>query len=451
MLRRGNSLTLRAAAIFISIYLATFVAGLAVVGSASLSSAGERHHAGPDVATAFALDDLRLDPNGPAFRRDGAFARLAARNRSLWLIVEADTGTGRRRFAFGPVPAAASRAFGEYRGIVEAAKFHVPGIARPWSDAVVSRRDTAGGDLWIAAGGIDPATISLGDSFRYFLTQGLLPVLLALGLMGLIAMLVALPLLTRALRPLTADVEAIRPDRPDRRIRESEVPRELLPLARGLNAALDRLSDELTRRKRFIADVAHELRTPLAILSLQIEALQAPQGKEDLRRIVARLSQLVAQMLDVERLSMAARPGREIDLAEIAREVVTDMAPLALAAGYEIGLDSPAEPVMVAGDPQALGRALANLVGNAVAHGGGAGNIRVAVGEDRSVEVSDGGPGIPQALRPQLFEPFSRARWDRDGCGLGLHLTREIMRAHGGEARLVESASGACFRLEFPG
>jgi signal transduction histidine kinase len=246
------------------------------------------------------------------------------------------------------------------------------------------------------------------------------------------------------------DAAAIRPDQPTGRIQEGRVPRELLPLVRAFNAALDRLANELVRRKRFIADVAHELRTPLAIASLQIDALPKNEERKDLQRVMTRLSHLVAQMLDVERLSVAAQCRSEIDLARLASDTIAEIAPMAMAAGYEVSLDASAEPVIVRGDPRALGRAVANLIGNAVAHGNGRGEIRVRVGAWRTIDVIDEGPGVPLSIRNTLFEPFCRERWDRDGCGLGLHLTREIMRAHGGDVSLLPTVSGAAFRLEFP-
>jgi len=445
VLIRNPSLTLRGAAIFVSIYLAIFIGMLVLMSSASLSIEGDGHHAGPNIALTFATEELRAGNRLIKFPQGGPFARLAAKNPSMWLIVE----SGARRSTFGPVPPQALQQFEQYHGVLDSGKFRVPGVQKPLSESSIRRLQTAAGDTVIAAGGVNPATLTIVDGLRYFLRAGLFP-LLMLGGIGLIATLLALPLMTRAVRRVTADAAAIRPDQPARRIEENKVPRELLPLVRAFNGALDRLANELARRKRLIADVAHELRTPLAIASLQIDALPKNEGKNDLQRVMTRLSHLVAQMLDVERLSVAAQSRSEIDLARLAGEAVAEIAPMAMAAGYEISLDADPGPVIVRGDAHALGRAVANLIGNAVAHGNGRGEIRVRVGAWRTIDVIDDGPGVPLSIRNTLFEPFCRERWDRDGCGLGLHLTREIMRAHGGDVSLLPTASGAAFRLEFP-
>ncbi|HEV2746378.1 MAG TPA: HAMP domain-containing sensor histidine kinase [Allosphingosinicella sp.] len=414
------------------------------MSASSLSPDGDGHHAGPAIALSFAAADLRHEGGTVRFAPAGRFADLARRNPSLWLIGERDG----RRFAFGPVPDGGRRLFAVYAGNLDTGKFHVPDLAHPVSDSVIRQRRTGAGIVLIAAGGVNPATLTLADSFLYFMREGLFP-LLVLGGVGLAAMAFTLFLLWNSLKRVAADAASIRPERPNRRIEERKVPHELLPLVRGFNAALDRLSGELARRKRFIADVAHELRTPLAIASLQVDSLKDGGERRALQRVVTRMSHLVAQMVDVERLSLAGQQRTEIDLVALASDVIADMAPMAMEAGYELSLQAPPHPVAVAGDLHALNRALANLIGNAVAHGGGAGQIQIVVGAWRTIDVIDEGPGVPEPLRANLFEPFARERWDRDGCGLGLHLTREIMRAHGGEVVLLASMHGAAFRLEF--
>jgi signal transduction histidine kinase len=302
----------------------------------------------------------------------------------------------------------------------------------------------------MAAGGVDPATLSTRESIDVLLNPGVVVMLATIAVISLLAMLFAIPSFSRALRPVTTDAGAIGPQEPGRRLRENQAPKELLPLVRGFNAALDRLEVELGRRRRFIADAAHELRTPLAVLALRVGALEDEQAKQELRRGLDRLVHIVTQMLDVERLSLTGRERSLLDLVGVTRDVVADLAPTAMKAGYDLSLLAPDAPVVVNGDSHAISRAITNLLGNSIAHGGGAGQLRVVIRENRTIDVIDDGPGVPAALEPELFEPFSRGNQNAEGCGLGLHLTREIMVAHGGEVCLVPGEGGATFRLSFP-
>ena len=446
MLRRQSSLALRAGLVFGTIYVGVFLACLILLSLATISGDGG-NHIGPDLAIAYAQEDMAERPGGAfSLRRGGRFERFAARNPRLWLLAQ----RGGRRLAFGDVPAGAVQIFDREIGTIGLGEFQVPGQRRPLADASMEREEGERGVLWIAAGGVDSASLTLWATARYFLFEGLGILLLVFVVAGIVATLLALPLVTAAVRPIVRAAATLRPDDSSRRLAERLAPRELLPLARSFNSALDRLASELVRRKRFIADMAHELRTPLAVLSLRLDGLPESRGKGDLQRAVTRLSYMVAQMLDVERLSLAGQRRDSLDLTTLAREAVAEMVPMALAAGYDLSLAAPDQPVEVIGDAHALSRALGNLIGNAIAHAGGDGQISVSITPWRTVEVTDEGPGIPDSLRANLFEPFCREYHDRDGCGLGLHLVREIMRAHGGEAVLVETNKGASIRLEFP-
>lgn len=441
MLKQAPSLKVRAVVIFTTLYLAIQAAGFFVFHLDTLSTRNERPHTGPDAALAFASRDLRPTESGFIMVGDGDFARLAAKNPQLWLLVERDG----RRLEIGSVPASALRFTDSDLYAVRRARFRVSEIPYPLGEAVLARRR----DTLFLVGGVDPTTVSPAESLKFYTNNPMFLGLLTLGGGGLVAILIAALFLTTALKPATRQLALIEADQPDHRIQENVVPKEVLPLVRGFNNALDRLAEELARRRRFVANAAHELKTPLAILVLQADALENSETKQDMRRTLNRLSTLVAQMLDVQRLSLGGRQRSAVDLGALAAEIAADLAPLALASGYELSLEAPQEPVVVHGDAPALGRALANLISNAIAHGGGEGDIRIVVGDDRSIEVIDQGPGVPPSLRDDLFEPFVRERWDRDGCGLGLHLTREIMRAHGGEVTLPETESGSAFRLSF--
>jgi signal transduction histidine kinase len=274
--------------------------------------------------------------------------------------------------------------------------------------------------------------------------------LAAIAIISLIAMLIAIPSFSQLLRPITTEAGDIGPQEPGRRLQEAKAPKELLPLVRGFNAALDRLEVELGRRKRFIADVAHELRTPLAVVSLRVDSSDHHEGKEDVRRGLRGLTHLVSQMLDLERLSLSGQQRSSVDLVAIARDLVADLAPMADDRGYDLALIAPDRSVTVIGDAHAISRAMTNLIGNSIVHGGGAGQITVAVRADRTIDVIDEGTGVPAASQPRLFEPFFRGSSNAEGCGLGLHIVHEIMATHGGEASLVPTQRGATFRLKFP-
>ncbi len=445
MLRRTPSLALRAVLTFTAVYIAAIAVFLAVIVVTDDPNRDRNSHTGPRIALSRAAVDLARTENGLRLPRDGGFADMASRNPAIWLIGR----SGDASFSFGRVPDSVARAFERNSLLIESGRFYVPGVERPLANAVVERRRVGSGSILLAVGGVDPKTLGSGDSLGASWGEGVLVILFWIAIVGFAAVLIALPILSRALRPLAAEAASILPQAPARRLDEEKAPRELLPLVRGFNAALDRLASELGRQRRFIADAAHELRTPLAVVTLRVEALQDEADKQELRRGLGRLVHLVSQMLDVERLSLSGRERSPVDLAAIARDVVADLAPTAIKSGYDLSLEAPDAPVTVTGDAHAIARAITNLVGNSVAHGGGAGQILVVVGANRTIDVVDEGPGVPAALQPRLFEPFSRGSSDADGCGLGLHLTREILRAHGGEVSLVPGRRGATFRLSF--
>ena len=397
------------------------------------------------MAVSRAAEDLVRTDTGFRMRANGAFAAMASLNPEMWLIAQ----SGDRNFTFGQVPESLGRAF-EPRGLlVESGRFYVRGLKPPLAFAVVERHQVGSESVILAAGGVNPATLGFGAALRAYWGDDFLVWLARTAVMGFVAMLIALPILSRALRPLAAEAASILPEEATRRLDEKKAPREVLPLVRGFNAALDRLASELGRRKRFIADAAHELRTPLAVVALRVEALQDETDKQELRRGLGRLVHLVSQMLDIERLSLSGRERRPVDLGGVARDVVADLAPTAIKSGYDLSLEAPDTPVIVTGDAHAISRAITNLISNSIAHGGGAGQIRVIVGGTGTVDVMDEGPGVPATMHTRLFEPFSRGSSNPDGCGLGLHLTREIMRAHGGEIELMPAERGAAFRLRF--
>jgi len=400
---------------------------------------------GPSIATAIIKYDLATDHGKLVLRRDAHLTTLESRSPHLWYLIR----RGDQEIAYGPIPADVRLLVQTPLATVKMADFKRIDAKGPEAIGSLIEEDVAASHVVIAAGGIDPSAVTLTMWFRTLIGEGLFLIPLVVSVLTFLGGLTAIPIVLRSLRPTARAAAELDGSDLQRRLPEQGVVKELVPIVRAFNAALDRLSDAFERRRRFIADVAHELRTPLAVLNMHVESLPLNGTKADLQRTVFRLGEMVGQMLDVERLILAGRKHELVDLVQIAREAIAHVAPLVISNGYTPAFASEVDSLVIDGDRHAIARAISNLLGNAIAHGGGAGTIEVRVKADGAVEVCDEGPGVPFEARERIFEPFHRERWDKDGCGLGLHLVREIMNAHGGTARVVGEEGGAVFRLEF--
>lgn len=312
--------------------------------------------------------------------------------------------------------------------------------------------DGAGGDVRIVTGpgGDVPLTRLVWSALLTFGTI-ILPSLVPM----IIATLVATPIVVRAaLRGLGRVVdEAQRIDVGQRgaRLTLQHVPAEVGPLVTAVNDALSRLDEGYERQQRFLAAAAHELRTPVAILHTRLESLPPSPEHTRLLEDVARLSTLADQLLDLQRLDRHLDLTDRVDLVDVGRRVAADLAPLAIAAGYEMAFDASDDPTIVMGDRASLERALINLVQNAIEHGGRRGVITISVSAAGTMEVADEGDGIAPEDRERIFEPFYRRHTRARGAGLGLNLVREVVRLHHGEVALVDGPQrGARFRITLP-
>jgi signal transduction histidine kinase len=273
--------------------------------------------------------------------------------------------------------------------------------------------------------------------------------------MIVIGLLVTWNTVRTALRPLqraSDEAAAISMDRPDSRVSANRLPAEILPLVTAINKAIGRLQAALAQQRRFSANAAHQLRTPLTILRTRIDGLPPTTVQAELLRDVDRMTRLVSQLLTAARLE-AGQMGNfeELDLTEFVRRILADIAPLAHAADRDLEFDSPGKvPTIV--NASALEEAVRNLVDNALRHTPPGSTVGVSVRPGATIEVRDHGPGVPLELREQVFEPFwSAARQSEGGAGLGLAIVREAMQLHGGSVDIADAnGGGAVFRLVLP-
>ena len=245
-------------------------------------------------------------------------------------------------------------------------------------------------------------------------------------------------------RTASQQAAVITPTRTDLRLETSDIPAEIAPLVTAVNGALDRLQAGFDAQRRFTGDAAHELRTPLAILTAGLEALPASPAIELLRGDLARMTRLVDQLLRVARLDAMKLECRErIDLRSLASAVVEQLAPWAVAQDRSLALDAPDGVIWVRCNRDALDSAIRNLVENAVTRTAPATEVLVRVSADPAIAVIDHGGGIAPADRLRIFERFWRAPGQaHPGAGLGLSIVSEVARSHGGEVLVDDTAGG---------
>jgi signal transduction histidine kinase len=254
------------------------------------------------------------------------------------------------------------------------------------------------------------------------------------------------------------EAEMVGPANPDARISDSGLPLEIQPLVGAVNGALDRLASAYEAERRLTANAAHELRTPLAVLSLRLQRAKLDEQIDwpAIERDLGQMGRLVAQIVDLARKeapghsSQADEPG-QVNLSRLAREVAGMMLPLIEQAGRSIEVDA-AEPVTVRGRAGDLSDLLRNLIDNALVHGSGLIRVRIAAGEAGApafLEVADEGRGLPEGLKASLFDRFRKGVATSPGAGLGLAIVRQVAQAHGGEVRF-QSGDPCTVRVTLP-
>lgn len=307
---------------------------------------------------------------------------------------------------------------------------------------------------------------SLAESDRVLGTLTI--VLLAVGLVGIVVAASAGLAVARAgLAPverLTAAAEHIARTEelaPIEVTGHGAKPDEISRLALAFNAMLAALADSRDRQRRLVADAGHELRTPLTSLRTNLDLLAQSDARgglppEDRRQLmvdvraqVGELAGLVTDLVELAREDAAPGPMTEVDLAEVTERAVDRARRRAGPVRFAVSL----EPWLVAGDARLLERAVTNLLDNAVKWSPPTGTVTVALREG-VLNVTDQGPGIPEADLPHVFERFYRAADARPmpGSGLGLAIVRQVAEQHGGSVRATPAyGGGALLTLVLPG
>jgi two-component system, OmpR family, sensor histidine kinase TctE len=280
------------------------------------------------------------------------------------------------------------------------------------------------------------------------------PVLLAFAAGAALLILLFASLTRLMLGPLrraAAEAAGITPGS-GQRLNETGVPAEARPLIQAVNGALDRLEAALRQQRNFSQDLAHELRTPLAIMMGEIDVIEDTETAARLRRDIASLARLVDELLGAaEAISTEPKPGAVVDLVPLCHGVAQALAPLAHRAGCRLDVSAEAPSVLANGEAEALGRAVRNLVENAICHAPPDSTVEIRVSPPASLAVADRGPGVPPALRDRIFQRFwqaDRARQNGKGTGLGLAIVAGIVAAHGGSVAVEDhEGGGAIFSI----
>lgn len=279
--------------------------------------------------------------------------------------------------------------------------------------------------------------------------QSVLPLLIALPLMILLTVWITY----RAMRPvktLSASLGKRRSD--DLSPLDGEaVPSEIQGFVTAINQLLQRTGENIRRQQRFIADAAHELRSPMTALSLQAERLAANSLPEPAAGQLASLLQgihrnrrLLEQLLSLSRAQApeAQRPQERLSSQDLFRSVIEDLLPLAEAKEQDLGVSSPANPVFHANEAD-LYTLVKTLADNAIRYTPPGSQIDLSAEETPGhiiFRIEDNGPGIPPAERSRVFDPFYRILGSgQEGTGLGLSIARTIAERHGGRIELAQS------------
>ncbi|MCG7563078.1 ATP-binding protein [Pseudoalteromonas sp. McH1-42] len=254
-------------------------------------------------------------------------------------------------------------------------------------------------------------------------------------------------------KTVAGQLKQIKPEQLSFRLSNEGLPYEIQPIVNSLNQAMERVEAGFDEQKRFVANAAHELKTPLAVLNTRVQLADiAPQIREEIVNDVAYMTRVVQQLLDLSRAQNFVVYNKvPVNLSALAQEVCMMLAPLALQFDKELSLDADSDTDQILADKAAVHIMIKNLVENALKHSQDNAKIQVKV-TTTELEVSDNGPGIQSQYYDRLFERFWRQEQSTlTGSGLGLSIVKEVVDFHDAKLSVTckNEQGGASFKVVF--
>ena len=399
--RGGSRLAVRLAAL----YALAMGVGIAILLYQAYDTAGSLNDRDLNLRATDIARYASIDPGGQP--RLNLPPRLADAYRSA-----ASTDIFAVRSAGGQIIAASPANFGEIAATWPTATedFRLKNFGPELKDyyGLSVSSESAAGPLSISVARAAGADVLVSALLREFVfdVAWVVPLLVLVTLaIGILAIRSGL----RPIRKISEMAAGIGPNTTSIRLPDENLPSEVTPLVAAVNCALDRLEQGFAVQRKFTANAAHELRTPLAIITGALDAMEGNGELLKLKSDVLRMNRLVEQLLRVARLdSVAVDVSGHVDLNEVAANVVAAMVPWALGQERTISFDGPNRPVLIKGNAHAIEDAIRNLLENAVAYSPRGSEVTMNVGSDGSIGVVDQGPGIHCENRELIFERFWR-------------------------------------------
>ncbi|MEL0438870.1 sensor histidine kinase [Phycobacter sp. K97] len=274
------------------------------------------------------------------------------------------------------------------------------------------------------------------------------------SLLVLASALLTARLTLRPLSQIQNEAREVGPDTPDRRLSTEGLPSEITPLVEAVNRAFSRLEKGYRAQRAFSANVAHEVRTPLAVLRSRVELAEDPKLRAQLKRDLRRLEEIFEQLIDLARAdALAPAAFEQTDLGKLALQVCCNRGPEAIKMGKSLAVTG-AKTLPVKGHPGLLEIAIDNLVRNALAYAPTGSEVELHLDDAAAtLDVKDRGPGIPSGEHAAMFDRFKRGKGSAksEGSGLGLAIVKSVAEAHGAQIRVANRpGGGSIFSLHVP-